>query len=96
MTRYGSPYACPECAGEGEYVCPHCEQDTDCSSCNGSGLNDTVVDVPAFLSAANDLRLQQEPAGQYSIDWIENGVQMGVRFSDGRMLAVMDFLLEKR
>lgn len=96
MIKYKPPYACPKCDGVGVYECLDCGIMVECRACDGRGLDVSVVDVAAFFSAAEDLRQQQESCHRYSVAWIEDGVQVGVRFHDGNRLAVKDFLREEK
>ncbi len=95
MTKYRRPYACPTCDGKALHKCPSCGNETDCDRCGGSGLNDAVVDVEAFEAAVEARRLPQGLCNRYSLAWIVDGVQVGVRFHDGDRLAVADFLRKK-
>ena len=60
--------------------------------CWGTGLNAAVVDVEAYKEAKWQLAKRQDLRHRYSMVWIQNGVQVGVRFEKGDRLAVADFV----
>lgn len=86
-----NPYRCEDCRGTGKMICCCCDQETECDVCAGTGLNDDVLDVTAFLEASD--QLQQEE--KCSWDWIENGEIKGRR-NKARTLAFAQFKREAK
>lgn len=82
-----NPYSCLECGGTGEMSCPCCDQETECDVCRGNGLNAELLNVDAFLQA----EAQLQAGSRYTCAWIEDGVWLGRKSSDGRTLAYKDF-----
>ena len=95
MTKYKPEYRCPECDGECERECECCHSHVVCDVCQGLGLNAAVVDVEAYQKAKWQLAQRQDLVHRYSIAWIERGMQVGVRFSNGDTLAIADFVRKK-
>lgn len=74
-------YDCPTCGGNGEDICPHCEQDMQCEDCAGSGWNTKLVDVASFENAVEAIRKKK-----LGVNWwrgypqplMEGGERVGV------------------
>ncbi len=47
-------FACPECRGQKEVECCECGSTVECDECNGSGLDNEIIDVKAFEAACHE------------------------------------------
>ena len=79
-----NPYACEFCS-YGTATCDCCGSDIDCEECEGTGLNDDLIDVEAFNNAC-DAAFVSVP----SWAWIENKAWLG-RASNTVKVAYEDF-----
>jgi hypothetical protein len=81
------PYLCLECEGSGEGECLHCGSMVDCDDCDGTGLDNSRMDVAAFTAAEGEIL----NTGVSTWSWIENGICLGRRSDSGITLAHADF-----
>ena len=67
-------YDCPECEGTGQFECSCCGSDAACTACDGTGLDDKVMDVEAFMVAKREMGKLHGGAS-----WIheQNGEEVG-------------------
>ena len=61
--------------------CECCGQETDCEECDGTGLNDALLDVKAFNEAADELFRE---SGMTWL-WVENNTALGRASRKGRV-----------
>ncbi len=90
-----NPYQCPECDGDGEEECYHCGNMMDCEACDGTGLDDSKIDVEAFKKAERSFNYNSE--GQFISSWDmvdSDGTTIGRQRADGAKLRYDQFLID--
>jgi hypothetical protein len=77
-------FSCPECAGFGTEECDRCGAETTCGDCDGTGLDDEVIDVEAMQAAMKSL-------GGATWELLGEGLERLGRQSDSGSIRYEDF-----